>query len=53
MVTVLLAPYMPESTAKLLAALGDERIELSAATFGEGPGGGSVGELPQLFPKPQ
>ena len=52
-VTVLLAPYMPESTAKLLAALGDERIELSAATFGDGPGGGSVGELPQLFPKPQ
>jgi methionyl-tRNA synthetase len=51
-VTVLLAPYMPESTAKLLAALGDDRIELSAATFGEGPGGGSIGELPPLFPKP-
>ena len=51
--TVLLSPYMPESTAKLLAALGDERIELSAAVFGDGPGGGAVGELPQLFPKPQ
>ncbi|HYH89041.1 MAG TPA: methionine--tRNA ligase, partial [Solirubrobacteraceae bacterium] len=50
--TVLLTPYMPESTAKLLAALGDERIELSAAVYGEGPGGQTVGELPQLFPKP-
>jgi methionyl-tRNA synthetase len=50
--TVLLSPYMPESTGKLLAALGDERVELSAAEFGDGAGGGSVGELPQLFPKP-
>ena len=40
MLTVLLSPYMPESTAKLLAALGDERIELSAAEFGDGAGGG-------------
>jgi methionyl-tRNA synthetase len=52
-VTVLLSAYIPESTAKLLAALGDERIELSAATYGEGPGGRTVGELPPLFPKPQ
>ena len=51
--TVLLSPYMPESTGKLLAALGDERLELSAAEFGDGPGGGSIGELPPLFPKPQ
>jgi len=51
--TVLLSPYMPESTAKLLAALGDERLELSAAEFGDGAGGGSIGELPPLFPKPQ
>jgi methionyl-tRNA synthetase len=50
--TVLLAPYMPDSTAKLLAALGDGRLELGAATFGEGPGGQAVGELPPLFPKP-
>src|SRR5215217_7825240 len=34
--TVLLSPYMPESTGKLLAALGDERLELSAAEFGDG-----------------
>src|SRR3954447_20317407 len=50
--TVLLSPYMPESTGKLLTALGDERLELSAAEFGDGAGGGSIGELPQLFPKP-
>jgi methionyl-tRNA synthetase len=52
-VTVLLSPYMPESTAKLLAALGDERLALSAAAFGDGPGGAAVGELAPLFPKPQ
>ena len=52
-VTVLLHPYIPETAAKLLAALGDERTELSAAEFGEGPGGQTVGELPPLFPKPQ
>jgi methionyl-tRNA synthetase len=50
--TVLLTPYMPESTAKLLAALGDERTDLQAAEFGEGPGGANTGELPPLFPKP-
>ena len=50
--TVLLAPYMPETADKLLAALGDERLELSAATFGKGEGGATIGELPQLFPKP-
>jgi hypothetical protein len=43
---------MPESTAKLLAALGDERTTLAATEFGDGPGGGAIGELPQLFPKP-
>jgi methionyl-tRNA synthetase len=54
-VTVLLAPYMPESTAKLLDALGqdgEDRLELSGAVFGAGTGGGRIGELPQLFPKP-
>jgi methionyl-tRNA synthetase len=52
-VTVLLHPYMPETAAKLLAALGDEELGLDAAEFGARPGGGAVGELPQLFPKPQ
>jgi methionyl-tRNA synthetase len=52
-VTVLLSPYVPESTAKLLAALGDERLELAAAVYGEGPGGRAIGALAPLFPKPQ
>jgi methionyl-tRNA synthetase len=52
-VTVLLHPYMPETAAKLLAALGDERLELESAGFGARPGGGRVGKLAPLFPKPQ
>ena len=51
--TVLLHPYMPESAAKLLRALGEEQLDLGSAGFGARPGGGTVGELPQLFPKPQ
>ena len=52
-VTVLLHPYMPESTAKLLAALSEEELGLDTAAFGARRGGGSVGKLAQLFPKPQ
>jgi methionyl-tRNA synthetase len=52
-VTVLLHAYMPESAAKLLAALGEEELGLDTAGFGARPGGGTVGELPPLFPKPQ
>ena len=52
-VTVLLHPYMPETAAKLLAALGDEELALESAGFGARPGGATVGKLPQLFPKPQ
>jgi methionyl-tRNA synthetase len=52
-VTVLLHPYMPETAAKLLAALGEEELALESAGFGARPGGGTVGKLPQLFPKPQ
>jgi methionyl-tRNA synthetase len=52
-VTVLLHPYMPETAAKLLEALGDEGVELESAGFGARPGGGRVGKLPPLFPKPQ
>jgi methionyl-tRNA synthetase len=54
-VTVLLHPYIPESTTKLLDALGErgeDRHALAGAVFGAGPGGGAVGELPPLFPKP-
>ncbi len=56
-VTVLLHPYLPESTAKLLDALGlepgDERLALVAAAYGAGPAGTAIGELAPLFPKPQ
>jgi methionyl-tRNA synthetase len=52
--TVLLSPYLPESTAKLLDALGDEsgdRLALDGAVFGAGAGGAAIGELAPLFPK--
>jgi methionyl-tRNA synthetase len=52
-VTVLLHPYMPATAANLLAALGEEELALESAGFGARPGGGTVGKLPQLFPKPQ
>ena len=52
-VTVLLHPYMPETAAKLLESLGEEELALESAPFGARPGGGAVGKLPQLFPKPQ
>ena len=44
---------MPETAAKLLAALGEEDFALESAAFGARPGGRTVGTLPQLFPKPQ
>ena len=52
-VTVLLHPYIPETAAKLLEALGETELALDGAAFGARPGGGSVGELAPLFPKPQ
>ncbi len=52
-VTVLLHPYLPGSTAKLLAALGDERTDMADAAFGAGRPGAVIGELAPLFPKPQ
>ncbi len=51
--TVLLHPYMPETATKLLEALGEPELTLESAGFGARPGGGTVGKLPQLFPKPQ
>jgi methionyl-tRNA synthetase len=51
--TVLLHPYMPETAGKLLAALGRPELALQQAGFGDQPGGGRVGPLPPLFPKPQ
>jgi methionyl-tRNA synthetase len=52
-VTVLLHPYMPETATKLLRALGEEGLAIDQAAFGARPGGGIVGELEPLFPKPQ
>jgi methionyl-tRNA synthetase len=48
---VLLHAYLPESTAKLLAALGAPDTSLEAADFGAGAQGGETGPLDPLFPK--
>jgi methionyl-tRNA synthetase len=50
-VSVLLHPFMPESAERLLAALGREDVSLDCARFGGIPGGTTVGELGQLFPR--
>ena len=50
-VSVLLHPFLPRATARLLAALGHEDRLLTGARFGGAPGGASVGELSPLFPK--
>ena len=50
-ISVLLHPYMPESTTKLLGALGSDAVALSDATFAERGSGGTVQTLPALFPK--
>jgi methionyl-tRNA synthetase len=53
-VSLLLAPYLPESAERLLDALGAEDRTLAAARLGAGflAPGRSVGELEPLFPKP-
>jgi methionyl-tRNA synthetase len=50
-VSVLLHPYMPSSTSRLLAALGSDETSLESARFGAAPGGAKIGELGQLFPR--
>jgi methionyl-tRNA synthetase len=50
-VSVLLNPFMPDSTERLLAALGRDDLSLGNARFGAMPGGARIGELGQLFPK--
>ena len=49
MTTLLLHAYMPETTGRLLDALGEPDREL--AEFGSRGGGQSLGELAPLFPK--
>jgi methionyl-tRNA synthetase len=51
-VTVLLAPYIPETADKLLRALGSDDESLEGAVFGARRGGARVEKLPPLFPKP-
>ncbi|HEY1595560.1 MAG TPA: methionine--tRNA ligase [Thermoleophilaceae bacterium] len=50
-VSVLLHPYMPESTEKLLAALGQEELSYDAASFPSRPGGAKTATLEPLFPR--
>jgi methionyl-tRNA synthetase len=50
-VTILLAPYVPATAERLLAALGAPGQRLEDARFGGHPGGGAVEKLPPLFPK--
>jgi methionyl-tRNA synthetase len=47
--TLLLVPYLPETTAKLLGALEEPGLEL--AEFGSRGGGQRIEKLPPLFPK--
>jgi methionyl-tRNA synthetase len=49
---VVLHPWMPETTGKLLDALGAPEVELDGARMRSG-GLGKLDRLEQLFPKPQ
>jgi methionyl-tRNA synthetase len=50
-ISVLLHPYMPDTTTRLLAALGQDDLSFERAEFGAVPGGATVAKLPPLFPK--
>jgi methionyl-tRNA synthetase len=47
--TLMLVPYLPRTSEKLLAALGEGSLEL--AELGSRPGGQAVERVPPLFPK--
>ncbi len=49
MTTLLLHAYMPETTGRLLDALGEPSREL--AEFGSQEGGRRIERIPPLFPK--
>jgi len=51
-VTVLLHPYMPSSTRKLLAAIGRPDVSYAGATLAANGWGGDVSAIEPLFPKP-
>jgi methionyl-tRNA synthetase len=50
-VSLLVHPFIPESSLKLLRALGQEDTSLGSARFGAVGGGAQIGELGQLFPR--
>ena len=50
-VAVLLHPFMPEASERLLGALGGGDRSLAAARLGDAPGGARIGELAPLFPR--
>jgi methionyl-tRNA synthetase len=52
-VSVLLYPYMPRSTERLLDALGSPGVEFGRAVFAERGSGATVTALEPLFPKRQ
>jgi methionyl-tRNA synthetase len=49
--SVLLHPYMPATTARLLEALGSPALEFEHGRFADHAGAATVNALPQLFPK--
>jgi methionyl-tRNA synthetase len=50
-VSLLLVPFMPDATERLLAALGQDDPSLERARFGSVGGGARVDELEPLFPR--
>ncbi|HEX8066977.1 MAG TPA: methionine--tRNA ligase [Thermoleophilaceae bacterium] len=50
-VSVLLHPFMPDATGKLLDALGQDDLSLDLARFGAVPAGARVSGLAPLFPR--
>jgi len=50
-ITVLLCPYLPETAARLLEALGRPSDSIAGAVYGAAPGGAQVERIAQLFPK--
>jgi methionyl-tRNA synthetase len=50
-VSVLVHPYMPETSDRLLEALGQDDLSYEVASFGARPGGARTGRLEPLFPR--
>jgi methionyl-tRNA synthetase len=49
--SVLLQPYMPASTVRLLKTIGSYDLDYASAEFGERPAIAEVTALEPLFPK--